>query len=56
MSRSEPYVTALEEYLDRHRDSDVTAALNEVYGRTSSALDPGLAACQALSIPADSWT
>jgi metal-responsive CopG/Arc/MetJ family transcriptional regulator len=55
VSRSELYVTALEEYLDRHRDDAVTAALNEVYGRTSSALDPGLAALQALSLPADSW-
>jgi metal-responsive CopG/Arc/MetJ family transcriptional regulator len=55
VSRSELYVTALEEYLDRHRDDAVTAALNEVYGRTSSSLDSGLAALQALSLPADSW-
>lgn len=55
VSRSELYVTALKEYLDRHRDDAVTAALNEVYGQTSSSLDPGLAALQALSLPADSW-
>ncbi len=55
VSRSELYVTALEEYLDRHRDDEVTAALNEVYGRTPSALDPGLAALQARSLPTDSW-
>ncbi len=55
VSRSELYVTALKEYLDRHREDAVTAALNEVYERSSSALDPGLAALQALSLPADSW-
>lgn len=55
VSRSELYVTALKEYLHRHRDDSVTAALNEVYGRTPSALDPGLAALQALSLPSDSW-
>ena len=55
ISRSELYVTALEEFLDRHRDDAVTAALNEVYERESSALDAGLAALQALSLPTDSW-
>lgn len=55
VSRSELYVTALEEYLDRQRDDTVTAVLNEVYGHTSSALDPGLVALQALSLPVDSW-
>ena len=55
MSRSELYVRALEEYLGRHRDEAVTAALNEVYKREPSALDPALAALQALSLSADSW-
>ena len=55
VSRSELCVTALEDYLDRHRDDAVTATLNEVYGRTSSSLDPGLAALQALSLSTDSW-
>ena len=55
VSRSELYVTALEEYLDRHRDEVVTATLNDVYGRMSSTLDPGLATLQSLTLPADSW-
>jgi len=55
VSRSALYVAALEEYMDRHREDAVTAALDELYGRTPSTLDPGLAVLQALSIPADSW-
>ena len=55
LSRSELYVTALEEYLARHRDDAVTAALDEVYARASSELDPLYVALQTLSLPADSW-
>ena len=31
MSRSQLYATALSEFLARHRDADVTAALDRVY-------------------------
>ncbi len=55
MSRSELYATALEAYLRAHRQEDVTAALDRVYGTEDSALDPVLAALQAASMPREDW-
>lgn len=55
MSRSELYATALEAYLRTHREQDVTAALDRVYGTEDSSLDPVLAALQAASIPREDW-
>jgi metal-responsive CopG/Arc/MetJ family transcriptional regulator len=46
-SRSEVYAKAVQSYVARHQDSDVTAKLNEVYGSEPSKLDPVLARLQA---------
>ncbi len=55
MSRSQLYAKALAEYVSKHRDDDVTAALNRVYAQQPSELDPVLAAMQFTSLPSEDW-
>jgi len=55
MSRSQLYAKALAEYVSKHRDDDVTAALNRVYAEQPSELDPVLAAMQFISLPSEDW-
>jgi metal-responsive CopG/Arc/MetJ family transcriptional regulator len=53
--RSRLYAQALAEYVARHRDDQVTEALNRVYSQRSSALDPVLSAMQLASLPKEDW-
>lgn len=57
MSRSELYVNAVREYLERHGRDDVTDRLNEVYSspEADSGVDSGLAAMQYKSLPQEEW-
>jgi metal-responsive CopG/Arc/MetJ family transcriptional regulator len=57
MSRSELYVNAVREYVDRYGREDVTEKLNAVYGAPDieSKLDPALAQMQSKILPRDSW-
>ena len=55
ISRSELYAAALQEYLRSHRSQGVTEALNRVYEKEDSSLDPVLVAIQAASLPRDEW-
>jgi metal-responsive CopG/Arc/MetJ family transcriptional regulator len=55
VSRSQLYAKALAEYVAKHRDDQVTEALNRVYAKYSSTLDPVLAAMQSLSLPKEEW-
>jgi metal-responsive CopG/Arc/MetJ family transcriptional regulator len=55
LSRSSLYAKALEEYLVRHDDEDITRRLNEVYEREPSALDPALSRIAARALPKESW-
>lgn len=55
MNRSQLYAKALSEYVAKHRDDDVTEALNRVYAKYSSTLDPVLAAMQFASLPQEDW-
>lgn len=48
-SRSELYAKAVQNYVDRHQDDDVTAKLNTVYGSEPSELDPVLTDLQTKS-------
>jgi metal-responsive CopG/Arc/MetJ family transcriptional regulator len=48
-SRSELYAKAVQNYVDRHQDDDVTAKLNTVYSSESSELDPVLTDLQTKS-------
>jgi metal-responsive CopG/Arc/MetJ family transcriptional regulator len=56
-SRSQLYAEALREYLERHRDQDITARLNEIYQAEPelAELDPVLAALQFRSLPKEEW-
>ena len=57
MSRSELYVSAVREYIERHGREGITEELNDVYGagEADSQLDPALAHMQSASLPKDTW-
>ena len=55
VSRSELYARAVAEYLAKHRDSDVTARLNDVYAKEDSTLHPKLRRAQARSLTPGEW-
>lgn len=57
MSRSELYVNAVKEYIERYGREDVTEKLNAVYDNPEgdSGLDLALAKIQSASLPKDAW-
>ena len=55
MSRSQLYARAVEEYLAKHRDQDVTARLNDVFGEEDSGLDPALRRAQGRTLRSSEW-
>ena len=55
MSRSTLYTKAIAEYVQRHRQRGITEALNEVYGKAPSNMDPLLAKLQQISIFKEDW-
>jgi metal-responsive CopG/Arc/MetJ family transcriptional regulator len=55
MTRSALFTIAVEEYIQHHRQDNVTEKLNEVYAKTDSSLDPILDNLQALSLPKEDW-
>lgn len=55
MSRSEFYARAIQAYLDAFQSEGVTDALNLVYARESSKLDPAVARMQRASVPRERW-
>jgi len=57
MSRSELYVNAVREYVDRYGQEDVTQKLNDIYTdpRSDSSLDAGLTNLQNASLPREDW-
>lgn len=57
ISRSELYQRAVRDYLDRHRKSAVTEALNEVYGTDGedSLVDPLLEHLQFDALESAEW-
>ena len=55
LSRSELYVAALKEYLERHQGYLITERLNALYGETSPRLDSSLAAMQTRALPKGRW-
>jgi metal-responsive CopG/Arc/MetJ family transcriptional regulator len=54
-SRSELYALALNDYLDRNNDAHVQQALDQVYSRTDSSIDPALSSMQMKSIDREEW-
>jgi len=55
VSRSELYARAMEEFLARHRDRDVTARLNAVYQEEDSGLPEDVWRAQRQSLEPDGW-
>ncbi|MFO7641497.1 MAG: ribbon-helix-helix protein, CopG family [Candidatus Competibacteraceae bacterium] len=55
MSRSQLYARAVEEYLAKHREQEVTARLNEVFGDEPSGLDPALRRAQGRTLRSAEW-
>ena len=55
MSRSQLYATALAEYLERRKTSNITDRLNRIYSRESSGLDPALQSAQIRSLEREHW-
>lgn len=55
MSRSKLFSTAMEAYLARYDDDQITAKLNEVYSVHDSSMDPVLAKMQAKTILKEDW-
>lgn len=55
VSRSKLYATAVAEFVAKHRSSDVTARLNEVYAEQPSGLGKALRTAQARSVESTEW-
>jgi metal-responsive CopG/Arc/MetJ family transcriptional regulator len=55
ISRSELYARALASYVAAEGERGITEALDKVYAKEASALDPVLSALQAASLPRDEW-
>ena len=55
ISRSELYARAISAFLERQEDREVTQALDAIYAKESSTLDPVLKALQKASIPREEW-
>ena len=55
LSRSELFVKAMNEYLNLHKNQDVTKKLNEIYTPNNSNLDNDIVSMQTRSIPKENW-
>ncbi|MHB8879486.1 MAG: ribbon-helix-helix domain-containing protein [Myxococcaceae bacterium] len=53
LSRSELYARALASYVETLSDREVTEAMNRVYGKEPSGVDPALASLQHRSLKED---
>ena len=54
ISRSRLYTNAIKSYMERHGDDEVTERLNQIYGQSSSKLDPALQSLQSRTL-GGSW-
>lgn len=55
VSRSQLYAQAIQEYLGKRQDSQVTERLNAIYATTQEAIDPAIAAAQLKAIGHEAW-
>ena len=55
MTRSALFTVAVDEYIQHHRNDDVTEKLDKVYATEDSSLDPVFARLQSLSLPKEDW-
>lgn len=55
LTRSGLYAKAVAEFVAAHRESRVRQALDELYGKEDSRLDPSWAEAQAETAPVEDW-
>ncbi len=55
MTRSALFTIAVDEFIQHHRQEDITERLNEVYAKENSSLDPVLDELQTLSLSKEDW-
>lgn len=55
MTRSALFTLAVDEFIHRHREEDVTRKLDKVYRNEDSSLDPVFAGLQSLSLQKEEW-
>ncbi|CAB1069588.1 Programmed cell death antitoxin YdcD [Olavius algarvensis Delta 1 endosymbiont] len=55
MSRSELYSKAVALYISAHKNEAVTEALNKIYAKEKSELDPAINMMQLKSLPREEW-
>lgn len=55
ISRSALFSTAVEEFIQHHRQDDVTERLNKVYAQQPSDLDPVLQDLQTATFAEEKW-
>jgi len=53
--RSQLYAKAVAEYMEAHKNHNVTELLNEIYEKEPSKLDSELYSMQSKSIPKEEW-
>ena len=55
MSRSELYAKAVSNYIKAHRNEAVTKALDQIYAKEKSEIDPVINVMQFRSLPKETW-
>ncbi|HWP90940.1 MAG TPA: ribbon-helix-helix domain-containing protein [Thermodesulfobacteriota bacterium] len=55
ISRSELYAKAISSYVQKHREEGITEALNKVYDKEESSLDPVIENLQFNSLKRNEW-
>ena len=55
ISRSALFTQAVADFIKKHKNERVTAALDEIYGEESSRLDRVLQEMQSVSFPDEEW-
>ena len=55
MSRSELYAKAVSDYINTHKNEAVTKALDQIYTKEKSEIDPVVDLTQLRSLPKESW-
>ncbi len=55
MSRSELYSKAVSDYINAHKNEAVTKALDQIYAKEKSEIDPVIDLMQLRSLPKEAW-
>lgn len=55
VSRSKVFALGIQKLAEEHDDSEVTARLNEFYGKQRAEIDPAIMKMAALSLPKEEW-